>query len=182
MKHFFLFSLLFLSTIISAQTNLIKNGSFEYDLVNWNGQENGALSPYDKKSGKNSALINQYTGAEWRAFDQVAAFPRNTFALECSAWMKTDTVENQKEDYKAAAVIIEFTNDAGKQISTETIGRVKGTTDWINYKKAVKIPADAKKFRIILALAETNGTVFFDDIKITTLSEEAYSNLNSENK
>lgn len=174
MKRFFLFSLLFITTIITAQTNLIKNGGFEYDFVNWRGEENGALSTYDKKSGKNGALINQYTGAEWRAFDQVVSIPRNTFAIECSAWMKTDGVEIQKEDYKAAAVIIEFTTDAEKKISSEVIGNAKGTTSWINYKKALKVPADAKKIRIMLALAQTNGTVFFDDIKITTLSEEQF--------
>ncbi|MCR4032287.1 MULTISPECIES: carbohydrate binding domain-containing protein [Flavobacterium] len=182
MKLFILFSLFLTSIITDAQTNLIKNGGFEYDLTNWNGQENGALSPYDKKSGKNSALINQYTGAEWRAFDQTVSLAKNTYAVECSAWMKAEGIENQKEEYKAAAVIIEFTNSADKQVGTETIARAKGTTDWVNYKKAVKVPDDAKKIRVMLALAQTNGTVFFDDIKMTTLSEEEFSKLNSETK
>jgi hypothetical protein len=174
MKHFFLLSLLLAAAITNAQKNLLKNAGFEYDFVNWRGEENGALSIYDKKTGKNAAPINQYTGAEWRAFDQIVSIPRNTFAIECSAWMKTDGVEIQKEDYKAAAVIIEFTTDAEKKISSEVIGNAKGTTSWINYKKAIKVPADAKKIRIMLALAQTNGTVFFDDIKITTLSEEVF--------
>src|SRR6218665_443405 len=182
MKHFLLFSLLLISFAIDAQTNLLKNGGFEYDLTNWNGQENGVLSPYDRKSGKNSALINQFTGAEWRAFDQTVPLARNTYAVECTAWMKTEGVENQKADYKAAIVIVDFLNGADKSISTETIARAKGTTDWVNYKKAVKVPADAKKIKVMLALAQTNGTVFFDDIKITTLSEEEFSKLNSETK
>lgn len=182
MKHFFLFSLLLTSLLIDAQTNLLKNGGFEYDLTNWNGQENGALSPYDKKSGKNSALINQFTGAEWRAFDQTVPLARNTYAIECNAWMKVEGVENQKEDYKAAIVIVEFLTSADQSISSETIARAKGTTNWINYKKAVKVPTEAKKIKVMLALAQTNGTAFFDDIKITTLSEEEFSKLTPETK
>jgi len=105
-----------------------------------------------------------------------------TYAVECSVWIKTDQVESQKEEYKAAAVILEFTNDNEKQISTETIAQVKGTTSWTNYKKAVKIPSDAKKIRIMLALAQTNGTVFFDDVNLKALGEEEYAKVDSQNK
>lgn len=182
MKQLFLFSFLFLSIIINAQTNLVKNGAFDRDFANWKGEENVALSPYEKKSGKSSALINQYTGAEWKAIDQIIIIPKGTFAVDGSVWMKTEQVENQKEDYKAAAVIIEFTTDNEKQISSETIARAKGTTDWTNYKKAVKIPANAKKIRIMLALAQTNGTVFFDDVKLIPLGEEEYAKLTTETK
>lgn len=182
MKQLFLFSLLFLATITNAQMNLIKNAGFERDLINWTGQENAALSPYDKKTGKNSVVINQFTGAEWKALDQIILIPKNSYAIQCSVWMKTDQVEAQKEDYKAAAIIVEFTNGGDKQISTETIGRAKNTTDWTNYKKAVKIPADAKKIRIMLALAQTNGTVFFDDVNIIALGEEEFAKLSPETK
>lgn len=182
MKQLFLFSLLLLTAITNAQMNLIKNGAFDRDLINWKGEENAALSPYEKKSGKNSVMINQFTGAEWRAVDQIVLVPKFTYAVECSAWMKTDQVENQKEDYKAAAVIIEFTDNNEKQISSETIARAKGTTDWTNYVKVVKVPSDAKKIRIMLALAQTNGTVFFDDIKLTALGEEQYAKVTTETK
>lgn len=30
----------------------------------------------------------------------------------------------------------------------------------------------------MLALSQTNGTIFFDDVKVTTLSEEEYLKLN----
>lgn len=182
MKKLFFFSFLFLATLANAQMNLVKNGAFDRDLANWKGEENAAISPYEKKSGKNSAMINQFTGAEWRALDQIILVPKFTYAVECSAWMKTDQVENQKEEYKAAAVILEFTDNNDKQISSETIARAKGTTDWTNYVKVVKVPADTKKIRIMLALAQTNGTVFFDDIKLTALGEEQYAKLTTETK
>lgn len=182
MKQLLLFSLLFLATITNAQMNLVKNAGFERDLINWANQENAALSPYEKKTGRSSVVINQFTGAEWKALDQIILIPKNSYAIDCSAWMKTDQVENQKEEYKAAAIIIEFTNAADKQISSETIGRAKNTTDWTNYKKAVKIPENAKKIRIMLALAQTNGTVFFDDVNIIALGAEEYAKLSPETK
>lgn len=174
MKTLFLFCLLFLITITSAQTNLVKNGGFENDFLNWKGEENATLSPYNKQSGKNSAMINQFVGAEWKALDQIISLPKNTFALEFSIWIKSDAIETQKEEYKCGAVIAEFTNSADKQIIAERIGQATGTTNWTHYKKIVKVPADAKKARIMLALAQTNGTVFFDDIKAISLSEEEY--------
>ncbi|MET0943963.1 MAG: carbohydrate binding domain-containing protein [Flavobacterium sp.] len=178
MKTFFFFCSLFLITITNAQTNLVKNGGFETDFLNWRGEENAALSPFEKKSGKNSAVINQFVGAEWKALDQIIVLPKSTYALEISVWIKSDAIETQKEEYKTGAVILEFTNSGDKQISTERIGQAVGSTNWTHFKKIVKIPSEAKKIRIMLALAQTNGTIFFDDVKVTTLSEEEYLKLN----
>lgn len=178
MKTFFFFCSLFLITITNAQTNLVKNGGFETDLLNWRGEENAALSPLEKKSGKNSAAINQFVGAEWKALDQIITLPKNSYALEVSSWIKSDAIETQKEDYKCGAIIVEFTNSGDKQISTERIGQAVGSTNWTHFKKTVKVPAEARKIRIMLALAQTNGTVFFDDVKAIALSEEEYLKLN----
>ncbi|SHH38474.1 hypothetical protein [Flavobacterium defluvii] len=180
MKTLFLFSLLFLTTITNAQGNLVKNPGFEYEFVNWNGGETAYITPYDKKSGKNCAAINQFVGAEWKAVDQIINIPKNIYALEFSIWIKSESIEEQKEAYKAGAAIAEFTSSGDKKITAETFAQVKGTTDWMNYKKIVKVPAEAKKVRIMLALAQTNGTIYFDDVKVTTLSEEEYLKQNPE--
>lgn len=182
MKQLLFLSLLVLTTITNAQNNLVKNGGFESDFVDWRGEENAMTSPYYKKTGKNSANITQFVGAEWKSLDQIVAIPKNTFAVECSVWMKADEIEDQKESYKAGAVILEFTDAAEKQISTENIAQAKGTTEWINYKKAVKVPANATNIKIMLALAQTNGTVFFDDVKLMVLSEAEYLKLSTETK
>lgn len=178
MKTLFLFCSLFIITITNAQTNLVKNGGFENDLLNWRGEENASLSPYDKKSGKNSAMINQFVGAEWKALDQIIALPKNTYAVEFSVWIKSDAIETKKEEYKSGAVIVEFTNSADKQIISERIGQATGSTNWTHFKKIVKVPAEAKQIRIMLALAQTNGTVFFDDVKAIVVSEEDYLKAN----
>ncbi|QOG04170.1 carbohydrate binding domain-containing protein [Flavobacterium sp. MDT1-60] len=178
MKPLFLFSLLFLSTMTNAQTNLVKNGGFERDIVNWQGDV-ATISPYDKKSGKNGALINQFVGTEWKGIDQIILIPRNTYAVEFSIWIKTESIEGGKEAYNAGVMIAEFTNNAEKQINSETVAQIRGTTDWTIYKKAVKIPADAQKIRIMLALAQTSGSIYFDDVKAIPLSEEEYLKLNT---
>jgi len=178
MKQFLFFSLLFLTAITNAQTNLVKNGGFENELTNWRGEESATLSSYIKNAGKNSAMINQFTGAEWKALDQVVYIPKNTYAVECSVWMKSDGIETQKEVYKTGEMIAEFTNSADKQIFSEAVAQLTGTTDWVNYKKTFKITPDVKKLRIMLALANTNGAVFFDDVKAVALTEEEYFKLN----
>lgn len=179
MKTLFLFSLLFLTTITNAQGNLVKNPGFEYEFVNWNNSDAAYISPYDKKSGKSCVAINQFVGAEWKAVDQTINIPKNTYTLEFSVWIKSESIEEQKEAYKAGAAIAEFTTLTDKKITSETFAQVKGTTEWTNYKKTVKIPADAKKVRIMLALVQTNGTIYFDDVKVTTLLEEEYLKQNS---
>lgn len=177
MKQLLIFSLLFFSAIGNAQTNLVKNGGFESETLNWNGDA-ATISPYDKKTGKNSAVINQFTGAEWKAIDQVINIPKNTYAVEFSVWVKADQIEGGKETYNAGLMIAEFTNSGGKKIISENIAQVKGSVAWTNYKKTVLVPEKAQKIRIMLALAQTNGSLFFDDVKATALSEEEYFKLN----
>ncbi|CAD0004533.1 carbohydrate binding domain-containing protein [Flavobacterium salmonis] len=177
MKQLFFFSLLFFCAISDAQTNLIKNGGFESETLNWTGDA-ATISPYDKKTGKNSAVINQFTGAEWKAIDQIVNIPKNTYAVEFSVWVKADQIEGGKEAYNAGLMIAEFTNSGGKKIVSENIAQVKGTIVWTNYKKTVLVPEKAQKIRIMLALAQINGSVFFDDVNATALSEEEYFKLN----
>jgi hypothetical protein len=177
MKQLFFFSLLFFSAISNAQTNLVKNGGFESETLNWNGDA-ATISPYDKKTGKNSAVINQFTGAEWKAIDQIVNIPKNTYAVEFSVWVKADQIEGGKEAYNAGLVIAEFTNTGGKKIISENIAQVKGSLAWTNYKKTILVPEKAQKIRIMLALAQINGSLFFDDVNATAISEEEYFKLN----
>lgn len=170
MKPLFLFSLLFLSTISNAQINLVKNGGFERDIINWRGDA-ATITLFDKKSGKNGALINQYVGTEWKGIDQIMLIPRNTYAVEFSVWIKAESIEVGKEAYNAGVMIAEFTDNAEKKISSEAVAQVTGTSDWTIYKKVVKIPAGAQKIRIMLALAQTSGSIYFDDIIALPLSE-----------
>lgn len=174
MKHYTLFPILFLFCLFShAQKNIVKNGGFESDLQYWNGSS-ATISPYDKKAGKNSCLINQFTGSEWKGIDQTVNIPKETFALECSIWIKTDAISGGKEPYNAGVMTVEFLTSSGKNISYENIAQIKGSTTWTEYTKTVLVPSDAKKIRIMLALAQTDGTILFDEVQVNKISEEEY--------
>jgi hypothetical protein len=180
MKQFLLFSLLFLNTISNAQTNLVKNGSFEMELTNWRGEDVATISAYDKKSGKNSCAINQFVGAEWKGIDQIIAIPKNTAAIELSGWVKTEAVEKGKNEWNTGKFDIEFLNSGEKGIENQSIASVLGTTTWTFYKKTVTVPTSASKLRIMLALGQTNGSIFFDDIKAVALSIEQLNKMHEE--
>ncbi len=171
-KIIFGFFILF-ALSIQAQTNLIKNGGFESGTDNWRG-DSGTTTSYYKQSGKNALTINQYVGNEWKGIDQITSLPKNSYAIQFSVWIKTDAIEGGKEIYNAAVMTIEFLEASEKNIKYESIAQIQGTTEWTLITKAFVLPENAKKFRTMLALAQTNGTVFFDEIKAVVLTKEEY--------
>ena len=180
MRAFIVLSLFFISVTNNAQTNLIKNGGFETELLNWRGEESATISPYDKKSGKNSCSINQFVGAEWKAIDQIIDIPKKTAAIELSGWVKASGIEKGKNDWNTGKFDISFLNSAEKDIKTESIASLVGTTQWTFYTKVVKVPAGASKIKVMLALGQANGTLFFDDIKAVAITQEQMDKIQEE--
>ncbi|MDD5149486.1 MAG: carbohydrate binding domain-containing protein [Flavobacterium sp.] len=179
MKKLLVLFILPLCQISFAQTNLVKNGGFEMELTNWRGDV-ATLSPYDKKSGKNSCAINQFVGAEWKGIDQIMSFPKTTAAIELSGWIKSAAIENGENEWNTGKFDIEFLNSSEKGIENQSIASVLGTTPWTFYKKTIPVPAGASKLRIMLALGQTNGSIFFDDIKAVAISLEQLNKIHEE--
>ncbi|MFM9988503.1 hypothetical protein [Flavobacterium sp.] len=169
-KTFSIF-LLVLSINSFAQKNLVLNSGFEMELNNWRGDV-AQLSTFDKKIGKASAIITQYTGAEWKAIDQIISIPKNAVAIELSGWIKSDAIEKGKNDWNTGKFDIEFLNAGEKGIQNESVASVSGTTPWTFYKKTIIVPTSASKLRIMLALGQTNGTILFDEIKAIAISQD----------
>ncbi|WP_348800393.1 hypothetical protein [Flavobacterium adhaerens] len=164
----------------NAQTNLIKNGGFETELLNWRGEGIATISPYDKKTGNNSCTINQFVGAEWKGIDQIVSIPKKTVAIEFSGWVKAAGIEKGQNVWNTGKFDMAFLNAGEKEIQNESIASVLGTTPWTFYKKTVTVPAGASKFRIMLALGQTNGTIFFDDLKAVALTQEQLDKIQAE--
>lgn len=179
MKKLLSLLLLPLFQMTLAQTNLVKNGSFETELENWRGDA-ATISPYDKKSGSNSCAINQFVGAEWKGVDQIVNIPKTTAAIELSGWVKADAIEKGANAWNTGKFDIEFLNSGEKGIENQNIAAVLGTTPWTLYKKIIPVPAGASKLRIMLALGQTNGSIFFDDIKAVALSVEQLNKIHEE--
>jgi hypothetical protein len=171
MRKIIVLFLLVVNLTSNAQKNLVLNGGFEMELNNWRGDV-AQLSTFDKKAGKASAIITQYTGAEWKAIDQIISIPKNTAAIEFSGWIKSDAIEKGKNAWNTGKFDVEFLNAGEKGIQNESVASVLETTPWTFYKKTIKVPTSASKFRIMLALGQTNGTILFDEIKAIAISQE----------
>lgn len=176
MKKILLLTLLLSALGTNAQTNIIKNGGFESELLNWRGDV-AAITPYDKKAGKNSGAINQFVGKEWKGIDQIAAIPKNTYAIEFSAWIKADNIEEQQDKFSTGVMTVELMTASEKNVSYENIASVTGTGAWKLYKKTVKLTEDTKKIRVMLALAKTSGSIYFDEVKAIPISQETYNQM-----
>lgn len=165
--------------ILSAygQKNLVKNGGFETGSTeNWRGDV-AVVNNFDKKAGKSSSMINQFTGQQWKGIDQIVLIPKETYALEFSVWIKADNIDGGEDAWNAGVMTVELLTGGEANISYENIAQVTGSTGWTEYKKTVIVPNGAKKFRIMLALAQTNGSVLFDEV-----SAVAYSTADFEKK
>lgn len=180
MKNILLLLILPLCQISFSQTNLIKNGGFETELENWRGEGVATISPFDKKTGKNSCVINQFVGAEWKGLDQIVSIPKKTAAIELSGWVKADGIEKGENSWNTGKFDIELLNAGEKGIKNESIASVLGTTVWTFYKKTIPVPAGASKLRIMLALGQTNGTILFDDLKAIAISQEQMDKIQAE--
>ena len=173
MKIFLLCITIAFSTTAFAQKNLVKNSGFENDLSDWVGDA-GLPDPYEVKAGKKSCIISQYGSLEWKGIYQEISLPKDAYALQLSTWMKTDAVENGKDAYNAAIMTIEFLNSGGGNISYENVAQVKGTSPWTQYNKMVVIPQKAKKIKVLLAMAQVNGSMVFDEVKVMPVTQADY--------
>ncbi|WP_298155700.1 carbohydrate binding domain-containing protein [Flavobacterium sp.] len=169
-----LFIVLVFSGGIQAQKNIVLNGGFDNNTDFWRGDA-ATLSPYIKKSGANSGMIVQYVGAEWKGIDQIINLPKNTAAIEFSVWIKAEAIEVQAEAYNTGLMNVELLTAGEQNIRYESVANVTGTNEWVLYKKVVRLPEEAKKIRILLALGKTNGTLFFDDVKAVAMTLEQYN-------
>ena len=153
-----------------AQKNLIKNGSFELDADSWRGENVLTINPYLKRTGEKGGNIYEYTSPSWKGIDQEFNIPKNTAALEISAWVKTDSVEKGKNNWNKAVIVLEM---GGKN---QNIAELEGSTPWQLVKKV--IPTDKERSgRLMIALSECTGSFHFDDIKITPISQEDYAQI-----
>ncbi len=163
----------------TAQKNLVQNGGFENELEFWSSDV-AKTSPFDKNSGKYSCIITQFVGAEWKAADQIIAIPKNTAAIEFSAWIKSDAIEQGENPWNTGKFDVEFLSAGQKNISNENVASVIATTSWTFYKKVIPVPSAASKFRIMLALGQTNGTLLFDDVKAIAMTQEQLNKIQEE--
>lgn len=150
----------------------VVNGGFEEGMDGWN--QWGAAPSEEAKVGKRSTIVEN-DDFKWSGCQQEIPLRKGMTILECSGWMKTEKVIGGKDDWEKAVYKMEFLSSKGETIVSNTIVQAVGTSDWTFYKKNFKVPSEARSIRILLALGNSKGKVWFDEIAVKEGSEEAYS-------
>jgi hypothetical protein len=173
-KIFLLLLLLCVSIVVVAQKNLVDNNGFEDELYSWNIY-GATTTPWVQKAGKKAAVIISYEDKKWLGMDQQIPLSKTVTAITISAWIKTDNVTTGTENWKKALMKAEFL-DAGDKLTGESISiaAVDGGTEWVQYKKSVKVPAGAKKVKLMFAMAFATGTMFIDEVSCRAIPAAQY--------
>jgi hypothetical protein len=105
--------------------------------------------------------------------DQTVRIPKKATAIEFSAWLKTLNVVKGKNDWDGAIFSIAFLDSGDKEISGgENIARLTGDEQWTLYTKAIKIPAKAVSFKVLIAMGNASGTMIVDDVAAKVQADE----------
>jgi len=170
--------LLMVSYSAQAQKNLINNGSFENDLDDWTNGSVAKTTPWDIKAGKASCAIISPNTINWMGIEQVIRIPKNTLGLEFSAWLKTINVIRGESEWMGAVYSIDFLDKADKKIGDGVnIARLTGDNNWEQFKKAVKLPAGAVSFKILIAMGNASGTMLADNVWAKVISADEVAKL-----
>ncbi len=164
-----------------GQKNLVRNGGFEGSSDNWRG-EGVIINAFDRHDGNSAGMINQFTGGEWKGIDQIITVPKDCYAFDFGVWMKADNIEGGKDPWNAGVMTVELLTAGEKSIRYEGVAEVLGSTGWVYYHKSVVLPAEAKKIRIILALAQTNGSLLFDNVSAVGYSVTEFEKMKEEER
>ena len=99
--------------------------------------------------------------------DQIADIPADAKTMDVSASVKTKDIKAGKNDWNKGVMIVEFTTDGTNKTSQDqAIFFVDDAKDWQQFTKTLEIPANSRKYRIMLALSEATGTMYVDDVQV----------------
>ncbi len=144
----------------NASTSL-KNPGFENLLAGWPAYAGDATTDEVHDGTYSLKVASDKIG--WEMRQQTLSVVKDKKQFDFSIWMKTVNVTETQNAWEGARVYLEFKDLNGISLSTETVGRAVGTTDWKEYKAKITIPEDAVEFTISCGRANVAGTAYFDD-------------------
>ena len=169
-KFTFLFAFLFVVLGLSAQTNLVKNPSFESDFADWaKGPVNGYTEPVVKSSGaQNGTKYVEYVATATTGFYQdIAITGGKNYVV--SFWYKAtgdNTDARIWSNFKDAANTIVYLN------STTTDDPLRNNnvylppaSSWTKHEVAFTAPANVVLFQLHVR-AYTGSTVAYDNFSL----------------
>jgi len=160
-----------------AQKNLLTNGSFEDDFEGWT-EYGGRTTPYVVKEGKNACAIVAGDNSKWLGIHQEVKLPKKAQYMLVSAWYKTDNVVRGKEPWQGALCRMELLDKNDKKVGPEVeLWNLEGDNAWTKAQKALIIPAEVVKVKLLFALGFATGTLFIDDAWVKVLTQQEYEAL-----
>jgi hypothetical protein len=129
------------------------------------------MQSWNKRSGR-FALYAHNNERLWTQAEQTLLIDSSVQEVVISGWMKTQGVQQGKEDFEQARISIEFL-DAGGGLAfgyPPVLGEAIGTQDWTYYKKTYSVPHKAGKkaamLKVLCALGNATGEAWWDDLRV----------------
>jgi hypothetical protein len=164
-------ALVALAPLISAVhgQNALKNPDFE-GKDGWNHW--GGVVVEGGHSGKYGLRIHN-DEFKWSGTDQIVIMPEGVKTMTVTGWMKSDTLKKGSRPWENARIGVEFYDKEGKMAGgyPPTTGELNRPKDWLQYTRTYTVPAGAFSAKIQLALGNSIGTVYFDDLEVLLKGE-----------
>ena len=168
-----------LTSTASAQRELLMDGSFEEGGKGWTFGHRWYEKPKGSgvskgevvhKAGRGGSTCVRLKGENNRGLVmQVLRIWPDRFRV--SGWVKCQNLRGAQ-----AGILVEWMEGgkARKYIASHSTNRVSGTTDWTKVEATFKTPENARRLHVdLLTTAPNSGTVWFDDISLIDLTEDA---------
>jgi hypothetical protein len=155
-------------SITALAQNQLRNPGFEDEKEGWNFW--GGEQDDNAHSGKFSLKVFN-SEPKWSGADQKLLLPEGVKKVELSGWIKTENIVQGANQWEVARIAVEFLNEAGELTGEypPPVGQIGGTTEWKQYKRTFTVPAGAKEIKVQMAIGNTKGTAWYDDIELKLL-------------
>ena len=94
---------------------------------------------------------------------------RSVPAVELSCHVSTENVKDFVPNRDFSTVAITFYNQNRGELGTWTVGPLRGTDEWRQIRKRIRVPETARECIVRLGLFGSTGVVRFDDVQLRVL-------------
>lgn len=163
--------LLFTSLLLA---NDIVNPGFEAGKSGWDLWSRASSIDTSQGFGRSRNSLKVHSDKkEWVGASQEIKVPRDAQFFEIEGRVKTEGVQIGEKSWEWAQINIEYLDKKKKNISYPgQVCLVKGDTDWKLYHQRYMLPEEVVYIKVVLALGNASGTVWFDDITAGFKSEK----------
>lgn len=148
---------------------LVVNGDFsdpsEKDTIVPGWYYGRQLKLVKSASGQHVEFSNADPGRGSHLLQGLGVDGRKVSRLKFSTRAKTRDVRASNEDM-LPAVMMTFYDESRRDVGRHWLGPWRGTNDWRNYEKTIRVPSAAREAIIRIGLFGATGSASFDDVQI----------------